>query len=72
MSKRSPNDFLKAVLGHPVIVKLNSGVEYRGQSAMQMAQERVEPARSAAEGPTIASTLAWDGGARKRGACARR
>ena len=30
MSRRSPSDFLKAVLGRPVLVKLNSGVEYRG------------------------------------------
>ena len=29
-AKRSPNDFLKQVLGRPVVVKLNSGVEYRG------------------------------------------
>jgi len=30
MSKKSPSDFLKMVLGRAVIVKLNSGVEYRG------------------------------------------
>jgi U6 snRNA-associated Sm-like protein LSm6 len=29
-TKRSPSDFLKSVLGRPVSVKLNSGVEYRG------------------------------------------
>ena len=28
--KRSPSDFLKSVLGRPVQVKLNSGIEYRG------------------------------------------
>ncbi len=28
--KRSPSDFLKSVLGRPAIVKLNSGIEYRG------------------------------------------
>ena len=28
--KRSPSDFLKSVLGRPVRVKLNSGIEYRG------------------------------------------
>lgn len=28
--KRSPSDFLKSVLGRPAVVKLNSGVEYRG------------------------------------------
>ena len=29
-NKRSPSDFLKSVLGRPAIVKLNSGIEYRG------------------------------------------
>jgi U6 snRNA-associated Sm-like protein LSm6 len=29
-SKRSPSDFLKSVLGRPAVVKLNSGIEYRG------------------------------------------
>ncbi|KAK0521679.1 U4/U6-U5 snRNP complex subunit lsm6 [Tilletia horrida] len=28
--KGSPNDFLKAIIGKPVIVRLNSGVDYRG------------------------------------------
>jgi U6 snRNA-associated Sm-like protein LSm6 len=28
--KKSPSDFLKQVLGRPVIVKLNSGVTYQG------------------------------------------
>ena len=28
--QRSPAEFLKTVLGRPVVVKLNSGVEYRG------------------------------------------
>ncbi|KAI8909013.1 u6 snRNA-associated Sm-like protein LSm6-like protein [Gorgonomyces haynaldii] len=27
---RSPADFLQHVIGKPVIVKLNSGIEYRG------------------------------------------
>jgi U6 snRNA-associated Sm-like protein LSm6 len=30
MSKKSPSDFLKSVLGRPVIVKLNSGTTYHG------------------------------------------
>jgi U6 snRNA-associated Sm-like protein LSm6 len=30
MSRRSPSEFLKNVLGRPVIVKLNSGVTYHG------------------------------------------
>ena len=29
-SKYQPSDFLKAVLGRPVVVKLNSGVAYKG------------------------------------------
>ncbi|GKY93805.1 U4/U6-U5 snRNP complex subunit lsm6 [Mayamaea pseudoterrestris] len=28
--KRTPSDYLKSVLGRPVRVKLNSGIEYRG------------------------------------------
>lgn len=28
--KKTPTDFLKSVLGRPVIVKLNNGVEYKG------------------------------------------
>ncbi|KAJ8904254.1 hypothetical protein NDN08_000778 [Rhodosorus marinus] len=43
----SPSDFLKAVLGRPVIVKLNTGVEYRGILAsldgyMNIALEQTE------------------------------
>jgi len=31
MSKRqSPSEFLKQIVGKPVVVKLNSGVDYRG------------------------------------------
>ena len=30
-NKRSPSDFLKAVLGRPVNVRLNSGTDYRGK-----------------------------------------
>jgi hypothetical protein len=29
-NKRSPADFLKAVLGRPVNVRLNTGTDYRG------------------------------------------
>ncbi|KAJ3330887.1 U4/U6-U5 snRNP complex subunit lsm6 [Blyttiomyces sp. JEL0837] len=31
--KKSPTDFLNAVIGQPVLVKLNSGVDYRGTLA---------------------------------------
>ena len=30
--KQSPSDFLKQIIGRPVVVKLNSGVDYRGKS----------------------------------------
>ena len=29
-AKNNPSDFLKTVIGRPVVVKLNSGVDYRG------------------------------------------
>uniref|UniRef100_A0A7S2HJH8 Sm domain-containing protein n=1 Tax=Helicotheca tamesis TaxID=374047 RepID=A0A7S2HJH8_9STRA len=45
--KRSPSDFLKAVLGRPVNVRLNSGTDYRGVLAcldgyMNIAMEQTE------------------------------
>ena len=33
-AKNNPADFLKTVLGRPVVVKLNSGVDYRGTSRL--------------------------------------
>lgn len=46
-TKKTPSDFLKSVLGRPVIVKLNSGVSYRGVLAcldgyMNVALEQTE------------------------------
>mmetsp|Transcript_25501 Transcript_25501/g.28329 ORF Transcript_25501/g.28329 Transcript_25501/m.28329 type:complete len:86 (-) Transcript_25501:222-479(-) len=46
-TKRTPSDFLVSVLGRPVIVKLNSGVSYRGVLAcldgyMNVALEQTE------------------------------
>ena len=46
-NKRSPSDFLKAVLGRPVNVKLNSGTDYKGVLAcldgyMNIAMEQTE------------------------------
>lgn len=29
-ARQNPNDFLKSLLNRPVVVKLNSGVDYRG------------------------------------------
>ena len=31
--KQTPSDFLKQIIGKPVVVKLNSGVDYRGKAA---------------------------------------
>ena len=31
--KQTPSDFLKLIIGKPVVVKLNSGVDYRGKRA---------------------------------------
>lgn len=28
--RQTPNEFLKKIVGKPVVVKLNSGVDYRG------------------------------------------
>lgn len=30
VKKQTPSEFLKLIIGRPVIVKLNSGVDYRG------------------------------------------
>jgi hypothetical protein len=29
--KQTPSEFLKLIIGRPVVVKLNSGVDYRGK-----------------------------------------
>ena len=43
-SKRTPSEFLKNVLGRPVVVKLNSGVDYRGPDpASPAAPHRPKP-----------------------------
>ena len=47
MPKSSPTEFLKSVLGRPVVVKLNSGIEYHGILAcldgfMNIALEQTE------------------------------
>jgi len=46
-TQKSPSDFLKLVLGRPVVVKLNSGVIYKGVLAcldgyMNIAMEQTE------------------------------
>lgn len=47
VAKKNPSDFLRQVLGKPVIVELNSGVSYRGILAcldgfMNIAMEQTE------------------------------
>lgn len=47
VEQRTPRDFLNVVLGRPVVVKLNSGVVYRGILAcldgfMNIAMEQTE------------------------------
>ena len=34
--RQNPSDFLKQIIGRPVVVKLNSGVDYRGMSARDL------------------------------------
>jgi U6 snRNA-associated Sm-like protein LSm6 len=34
LRKQTPSDFLKQIIGRPVVVKLNSGVDYRGNILM--------------------------------------
>ncbi|VDI32860.1 Hypothetical predicted protein [Mytilus galloprovincialis] len=45
--KQTPSEFLKQIIGRPVVVKLNSGVDYRGVLAcldgyMNIALEQTE------------------------------
>jgi U6 snRNA-associated Sm-like protein LSm6 len=47
MSQKNPSDFLRSVLGKPVLVKSNSGVDYKGILAcldgfMNIALEQTE------------------------------
>jgi hypothetical protein len=34
-TSKTPADFLKSIRGRPVVVKLNSGVDYRGTIALR-------------------------------------
>jgi hypothetical protein len=38
---KTPADFLKAIRGRPVVVKLNSGVDYRGMCCRSPALARL-------------------------------
>ena len=33
---KTPADFLKSIRGRPVVVKLNSGVDYRGHNTLSL------------------------------------
>lgn len=42
MSQRQdPSDFLKQIIGRPVVVKLNSGVDYRGKDLLFFGQKKL-------------------------------
>lgn len=46
-SRKKPSEFLKLIIGRPVVIKLNSGVEYRGvlaclDSFLNVAMEQTE------------------------------
>lgn len=38
LRKQTPSDFLKQIIGRPVVVKLNSGVDYRGKFSICLSQ----------------------------------
>eukprot|EP00891_Asterochloris_glomerata_P008230 jgi/Astpho2/8230/Aster-01319 len=40
-STKTPSDFLKSIRGKPVVVKLNSGVDYRGEDLHGMGEQCV-------------------------------
>jgi hypothetical protein len=40
---KTPSDFLKSIRGKPVIVKLNSGVDYRGEEIYRVSRTVHEP-----------------------------
>lgn len=42
-SIRTPADFLKLVIGHPVIVKLHSGIDYKGTAALVVSDRPAVP-----------------------------
>ena len=35
-ARQTPNEFLKQIIGRPVVVKLNNGVDYRGDYYNEM------------------------------------
>lgn len=45
-SAKTPADFLKSIKGKPVVVKLNSGVDYRGKGSMCLRTDTFHAAAS--------------------------
>ena len=41
--KQTPSDFLKQIIGRPVVVKLNNGVDYRGKAALCLCTCELSP-----------------------------
>ncbi len=46
VQRQTPSEFLKQIIGKPVVVKLNSGVDYRGILATQLSVFKWAPIRT--------------------------
>ena len=58
LQRSNPSDFLKTVIGRPVVVKLNSGVDYRGaplDARLQNCSTRAAPRAPSAPAPSSTS-----------------
>jgi len=44
--KQTPSDFLKQIIGRPVVVKLNNGVDYRGKQLSVACAGACKPAEN--------------------------
>ena len=42
MSRKTPSDFLKQISGQPVVVKLNSGIDYRGNYILILCNDQLD------------------------------
>jgi hypothetical protein len=57
--KQNPNDFLKHIQGRPVLVKLNSGVEYKGKSSKHTVMKCPSPVTASELTCLQVCSLAW-------------
>ena len=57
-STNNPSEFLKTILGRPVVVKLNSGVDYRGVQIIKLPQNTFNRKRSAHAFLSLSGVLA--------------